>query len=211
MASGPVRAPSVARERLLDTAFRLFYAHGPRGVGIDTVLAESGVAKGTLYKHFPRKDDLVLAYLDKVDQTWFGQLRAAARDAGAAPRDQLVGMFDALTQAARRDGFHGCAFINTAAESDAGSDVHRRTVEHKNVVRAWVTDLATRAGAGDPDLLARQLTLLIDGGLASGVLDADPVTAEAARDAARLLVDRACQQPVTRPARTGIPTRPRQD
>src|SRR6266508_6036606 len=77
-----------ARERILGTAFRLFYARGPRGVGVDTVIAESGVAKATLYKHFPRKDDLVLAYLDKVDQTWFGQLRAAARTAGEAPHAQ---------------------------------------------------------------------------------------------------------------------------
>src|SRR5438876_1054555 len=62
-----------ARERILDTAFRLFYAHGPRGVGVDTVIAESGVAKATLYKHFPRKDDLILAYLDQVDQACCSQ------------------------------------------------------------------------------------------------------------------------------------------
>lgn len=184
-----------ARERILNTAFRLFYAHGPRGVGIDTVIAESGVAKATLYKHFPRKDDLVLAYLDKVDQGWFGQLRAAARAAGDAPRDQLVGMFDALGNAARRDGFHGCAFINAAAESSCGSDVHARTVEHKNVVRAWVADLARRAGAPDPDRLARQLTLLIDGGLAAGVLDSDPDTPAAAKSAAQALVNAACPPP----------------
>ena len=181
-----------ARERILDTAFRLFYAHGPRGVGVDTVIADSGVAKATLYKHFPRKDDLILAYLDKVDQTWFGQLRAAARAAGDDPRDQLVGMYDALSAACRRQGYHGCAFINTAAESTAGSDVHARTVEHKHVVRAWVTDLARRAGAADPELLARQLTLLIDGGLSAGVLDADPATPSAAKAAARILVDATC-------------------
>jgi AcrR family transcriptional regulator len=180
-----------ARERILDTAFRLFYASGPRGVGVDTVIAESGVAKATFYKHFPRKDDLVLAYLDKVDQIWFGQLRAAARAAGHDPSDQMVGMFDALASACRRDGYHGCAFINTAAESAAGGEVHARTVEHKHVVRAWVTDLAHRAGATDPDLLARQLTLLIDGGLSAGVLDADPDTPAAAKAAARVLVDAA--------------------
>jgi AcrR family transcriptional regulator len=180
-----------ARERILDTAFRLFYAHGPRGVGVDTVIAESGVAKATLYKHFPRKDDLVLAYLDRVDQVWFGALRSAARAAGADPADQLVGMFDALDRAVRRDGFHGCAFINTAAEVTGGSPVHDRTVEHKNLVRAWVTDLARRAGAADPELLARQLTLLVDGALAAGVLDADPATARAAATAARALVDAA--------------------
>jgi AcrR family transcriptional regulator len=187
--------PRPARERILDTAFRLFYAHGPRGVGVDTVVAESAVAKTTLYKHFPRKDDLVLAYLDEVDNAWFGALRTAARNAGEHPRDQLVGMFDALATAQRREGYHGCAFINTAAESDNGSDVHNRTVEHKNVVKAWVTDLASRAGATNPALLARQLTLLVDGGLASGVLDADPATPGAAKAAAQILVDSACPHP----------------
>jgi AcrR family transcriptional regulator len=185
-------APSAARQRILDTAFRLFYAYGPRGVGVDAVIAESGAAKATLYKHFPRKDDLILAYLDKVDQTWFGQLRAAARAAGDNPRQQMVGMFDALTSACRREGYHGCAFINTAAESQNGTDVHARTVEHKTVVRAWVNDLARRAGAADPDLLARQLTLLLDGGLAAGVLDADPAAPAAAKAAAQTLVDIGC-------------------
>ena len=181
-----------ARERILDIAFRRFYAYGPRGVGVDTVIAESGVAKSTFYRHFPRKDDLVLAYLDRVDQTWFGQLRAAARAAGDDPREQMVGMFDALASACRRPGYHGCAFINTAAESEPGSDVHSRTVEHKAVVRAWLTDLARRAGAAHPDQLARQLTLLLDGGLSSGVLDADKAAPAAAKAAARTLVDAAC-------------------
>ena len=186
----PSRQP--ARERIVNTAFPLFYAYGPRGVGVDTVIAESGVAKATFYRHFPRKDDLVLAYLDQVDRTWFGQLRAAARAAGEDPRAQLVGMFDALASACRRQGYHGCAFINTAAESPTGGDVHARTVEHKQVVRAWITDLARRARAADPDLLARQLSVLIDGGLAGGVLDADPATANAAKTAAQTVVDAAC-------------------
>jgi AcrR family transcriptional regulator len=185
-------AQQPARRRILDTAFRLFYARGPRGVGVDAVIAESGVAKATLYKYFPRKDDLVLAYLDRVDQAWFSGLRAAARAAGNDPAIQLVAMFDALGAACRRDGYHGCAFINAAAESDTGSEVHARTVEHKQVVRAWVTDLARRAGAADPALLAQQLTLLLDGGLADGVLDADPATPLAAQAAAQQLVDAAC-------------------
>lgn len=192
-----------ARERILATAFRLFYAHGPRGAGVDTVIAESGVAKATLYKYFPSKDDLVLAYLDQVDQTWFGQLRAAARDAGPDPADSLVGLFDALASACRRDGYHGCAFINTAAESASGSRVHARTVEHKAAVRAWVTDLARQAGAADPELLARQLTTLLDGGLASGVLDGDPATPAAAQHAARSLVAAA----ISEGARAGTLTR----
>jgi AcrR family transcriptional regulator len=191
------RSLGAARERILGTAFGLFYAHGPRGVGVDRIIADSGVAKATFYKHFPRKDDLVIAYLDQVDQIWSGQLRAAAEAAGDDPRQRLVGMFDALSSACRREGYHGCAFLNTAAESPAGGDVHARTIEHKQAVRRWVTELAEDAGAAQPEHLARQLTLLLDGGLAAGVLDADHESADAAKEAARRLVASACSAPGT--------------
>jgi AcrR family transcriptional regulator len=179
---------SAARQRILDTAFRLFYARGIRAVGVDTIIAESGVAKATFYKHFPGKDDLVVAYLDRVDEVWSGQLHAAAEAAGPEPAAQLVGLFDALTTACRRDGYRGCAFINAAAESMPGTPVHDRTVAHKQAVLAWVTGLAEQAGAQDPAGLARALTLLLDGGLASGALDADPAAAQRAREAAAALV-----------------------
>jgi AcrR family transcriptional regulator len=185
---------SAARARITEAASRLFYARGVRGVGVDTVIAESGVAKATFYKHFPRKDDLVLAYLDKVDEAWRGELAAAAGAAGEDPRGRLVGMFDALSSACRRDDYHGCAFINTAAESVSGTDVHARTVEHKAAVRSWVREMAAAAGATDPDGLALSLTLLLDGGLASGVLDGDPCTADAAKETARALVSASCTE-----------------
>jgi AcrR family transcriptional regulator len=180
--------PSPARDRILDTAFRLFYARGIRAVGVDLIIAESDVAKATFYKHFPAKDELVLAYLDKVDGIWTCQLRAAAEAAGPDPADQLVGLFDALGTACRRDGYRGCAFINAAAESTPGTPVHERTVAHKQAVLAWMRDLATRAGADDPDALARSLALLLDGGLADGALAANPESAQAAKYAARSLV-----------------------
>ena len=180
--------PSAARQRILDAAFRLFYARGLRAVGVDTIIAESGVAKATFYKHFPAKDNLVLAYLDRVDEVWSGQLHDAARAAGPAPRDQLVGLFDALASSCRRDGYRGCAFLNAAAESVPGSPVHERTVAHKQAVLGWVRDLAVEAGAAQPGVLARSLTLLLDGGLASGALDADPQAALVARKSARALV-----------------------
>jgi AcrR family transcriptional regulator len=179
---------SAARERILETAFRLFYAKGIRAVGVDLIIAESGVAKATFYKHFPAKDDLVVAYLDKVDGVWSGQLRDAAAAAGPGPADQLVGLFDALGSACRREGYRGCAFINAAAESQPGTPVHERTVAHKAAVLAWVRGLAEQAGARDPEALARSLTLLLDGGLASGSLDASPEAPEAAKASARALV-----------------------
>jgi AcrR family transcriptional regulator len=177
-----------ARERILDTAFRLFYARGIKAVGVDLIIAESGVAKATFYKHFPAKDELVVAYLDRVDEIWTAQLHAAAEAAGPEPADQLVGLFDALTSSCRRDGYRGCAFINAAAETMPGTPVHERTVAHKQAVLAWVRDLAAQAGARDPDALARALTLLLDGGLASGALDADPAAAVSAASSARVLV-----------------------
>ena len=132
-----------------------------------------------------------MAYLDKVDGIWSGQLRSAAEAAGPAVADQLVGLFDALGTACRRDGYRGCAFINAAAESTPGTPVHERTIAHKREVLSWVRDLAEQAGAADPAGLARSLTLLLDGGLAAGALDADPEAAVQARGAAGLLVSAA--------------------
>jgi len=193
---GTARTPAgQARDKILATAFRLFYAQGLRAAGVDTIIAESGVAKATFYKYFPAKDDLVLAYLEQVDGVWTGQLHAAAEAAGPGPADQLVGLFDALSSACRRDGYRGCAFINAAAESASGTRVHERTVAHKQHILAWIRDLAEDAGAPDPDRLARSLTLVLDGGLASGVLDADPAAAAAARATAAQLVAAALTNP----------------
>jgi len=181
-------AHSPARDRILDTAFRLFYARGIRGVGVDLIIAESGVAKATFYKHFPAKDALVLAYLDEVDRIWTDELHEAAAAAGPDPADQLTGLFDALGTACRREGYRGCAFINAAAEASPGTLVHARTVAHKAAVLAWLHELATQAGADDPDSLARSLALLLDGGLADGALAADPRAALAAKQTADRLI-----------------------
>src|SRR6476469_2131904 len=134
MTAVPSRPSSAARDRILETAFRLFYARGLRAVGVDTLIAESGVAKATFYKYFPAKDDLVLAYLDKVDGVWSGQLHESAEAAGPDPADELVGLCGALGAACRRDGYRGCAFINAAAEAVPGTPVHGRTVAHKAAV-----------------------------------------------------------------------------
>ena len=142
-------AASPARQRILDAAFRLFYARGIRAVGVDTIIAESGVAKATFYKHFPAKDDLVVAYLDRVDGIWSGQLHAAAEAAGRRPADQLVGLFDALATACRREGYRGCAFINAAAEAQPGTPVHDRTVAHKDRCSPGSTG-PQQAGAARP-------------------------------------------------------------
>jgi len=183
----PVAMPP-ARQRILSTATGLFYARGLRAVGVDTIIAESGVAKATFYKHFPAKDDLIIAHLDVVDEVWTGQLHDAAWAAGPEPADQLVGLFDALDTACRRDGYRGCGFINAAAEAPAGTPVHDRTIAHKRAVLSWMTELAQQARADNPGRLARSLSLLLDGALASGALDADPEAVVVARTTAAQLV-----------------------
>ncbi|GAA2443490.1 TetR/AcrR family transcriptional regulator [Actinomadura vinacea] len=178
-----------ARDRILRTATDLFYTYGIRGVGIDRIIAESGVAKATLYAHFRSKDELVLAYLRRADAKWRRMLRDAAAAAGDDPRDQLVGMFDAI---GGDGGFRGCAFINSASESLPGTPVRAATVEHKRLVREWVRELAAKAGAADPALLARQLTVLLDGAMSAASIEPVPDVVPAARTSARALVAQSC-------------------
>lgn len=127
----------------------------------------------------------MLAFLDRVDGIWTGQLRSAAEAAGPDSSDQLVGLFDALGTACRSDSYRGCAFINAAAEAMPGTPRARPHGGPKAGRAPLVRDLAVRAGAADPDALARSLTLLLDGGLADA---ADPATATTAKKAARQLV-----------------------
>lgn len=175
-------------ERILAAASRLFYTNGLRGVGMDHVIAESGVAKATLYAHFPTREALVAAYLRRTDASWRSELRVAAEAAGADPRNQLVGLFDALRASYERHGFFGCPFVSAAVEAPLDSEARAVTVEHTQRRNQWLTELAGRAGSTNPAALARGLGLLIDGALAAGRLLQDASVVEDARDAAKTLV-----------------------
>ncbi|MFI7606332.1 TetR/AcrR family transcriptional regulator [Micromonospora sp. NPDC049366] len=179
---------TTAEERILRTAAELFYTHGLRGVGIDQVIAESGVAKSTLYVHFRTKDELIAAYLRRTDDSWMAQLQNAAARAGDRPGDQIVGLFDALLDAFDRHGFFGCPFVSAAVEAPLDSEARAITVRHTDRRNGWLTTLATEAGAGDPAALARQVGLLIDGALASGRLLQNRAVVDEAKAAARALV-----------------------
>src|ERR1039458_2619429 len=160
-----------ARERILVTAGRLFYTEGIRAVGIDRVIAEAGVAKATLYAHFASKDELVVAYLQHVDEIWRAELRAAAVATGDEPRAQLAGVFDAVRSACAREGYAGCGFLNAASKYRAGTAPRQIAIDHKARVGPWPAGVAKRAGASDPDLLAGQLAVLLDGALADTALE----------------------------------------
>ncbi|MCF2540863.1 MULTISPECIES: TetR/AcrR family transcriptional regulator [Streptomyces] len=175
-------------QKILDTAAGLFHRHGLRGVGVDQVIADSGVAKSTLYAHFRTKDDLIAAYLRRTDESWMGRLQTAAEAAGPDPAEQVVGLFDALLASFDRHGFFGCPFISAAVETELDSKAHAATVAHTRRRQEWLTGLARAAGAAEPAALAAHLGLLIDGALASGRLLQDREAVDAAKTSARAAV-----------------------
>lgn len=166
---------SPARRRILDTAHRLFYAEGIHTVGIDRIIAEAGVAKATFYHHFPAKDDLVCDYL--TEQSEFQRNVAAQRRAsGASPQEILYGIFDFLAELGCNPDFHGCAFLNAAAQySDPDHPVRLVVADHRRWFRGLLYDLLVESGHATPDLTADLLHNFRDGLVIASHLD-DPAT-----------------------------------
>ncbi|GAA3809797.1 TetR/AcrR family transcriptional regulator [Streptomyces chiangmaiensis] len=162
---------SAARARLLDTASRIFYADGIRHVGVDRIIAEAGVTRVTFYRHFPSKEDLVLAYIEQRDQ----QIRAAATQAFRAstdPEELLLMLMAGFGEEICRPGFRGCPFINAAAEySDPDHPVRLAVRTHRSWFRQTVKNLVTAAGCRDSEHTTAALVLLRDGAMTGGDLD----------------------------------------
>ena len=163
MRETPIQPRSAARERILEAATRLFLRDGFRAVGVDTIIAEAGVAKMTLYAHFPSKDDLIVAYLERANEQFWEWLDGACAGVDD-PRARLLAMFDAVGKLANSPRCLGCTFQGTAAEfPDPEHPGHRVALAHKQAVRARLHTLAEHAGLREPDDLADQLLLLMDG------------------------------------------------
>jgi AcrR family transcriptional regulator len=167
---------SEARARLLTTASRLFYSEGLHSVGIDRVIAEAGVTRATLYRHFPSKDDLLVAYLSEADRA----IRAgveAARTGKASAADAVRAVAGSIADGIRSPGFRGCAFLNAAAEyPDPAHPVHRTVLAHRGWFLDVVTELLAKTGETAPEPAARHFVMLRDGAMAAGCLtDPAPV------------------------------------
>jgi AcrR family transcriptional regulator len=192
MASPPAPAPvrrSAKRDALLHAARELFSRQGYRAVGIDTVLERAGVAKMTLYKHFASKEELIAAVLEQVA----GEIGASlARRTAAVPADRgqrVLAVFDWLGEAVRGSDFHGCLFIKAASEYPDPEDLPRQAaVRFKENCRALLADLCHQAGVAEPERLAGELQLLMEGALVLAFLQRDPQAASDARRAAALLM-----------------------
>jgi len=178
------RTPSGAAARILAAADRLFYHQGIRAVGVDTVAAEAGVSKRTLYNHFPSKDHLIAAYLT--------QRFKPLPPSDAPAREQILGAFDRLERIISDGSFRGCPYVNAVTE--IGDPKHPAIAiarQFKEERRLWYRTLLERLGAKDPDQLATQLQLLFEGGLATALVRGDPSVAHSARSAAAVLLDEA--------------------
>jgi AcrR family transcriptional regulator len=150
-------------------------------VGVDTIAAEVGISKRTLYNHFPSKDALVVAYLSRR----FIQIKPSDKP----PAEQILGTFDRLERTFADADFRGCPFVNAVAELGEPNPAARKiAVAFKESRRMWFRDLLVRLGVPDPDLLATQLQLLVDGAIAQALVRGDPKMARAGKQAARVLL-----------------------
>jgi AcrR family transcriptional regulator len=172
------------KERILATADRLFYLQGIRAIGVDTIAAEIGISKRTLYNHFPSKDALISAYLTRRF--------VKARPSGKSPLDQILGTFDSLERRFSAKDFRGCPFVNAVAElGPQDRAVKKIAVAFKESRRLWFRDLLDELGVSDAEGLATQLVLLVDGAIAQDLVRDDPAMARAAKQAARVLLANA--------------------
>ncbi|MGP4103117.1 TetR/AcrR family transcriptional regulator [Nonomuraea sp. KM90] len=167
---------SPARDRVLETAQRLFYAEGVHSVGIDRIIAEAGVAKATFYHHFPSKDELVRAFVTMQSSRQRAMV-AAMRD--ESPYERLRGIFAYMCEFGAGPGYRGCPFVNTAAEyPDPAHPVRQAIAEHRRWNRELYRDLLAGDGRPDAERVADILMLLRDGLVVGFDLD-DPVTVRA--------------------------------
>ncbi len=179
-----------ARERILRTAYELFSHRGIRAVGTDEVIHRAGVAKATLYRHFPTKNDLVLAVLVRREELWtHGLIEAQSEARGNTPEERLLAIFDVLHDwFQHRDGYEGCSFINVLFELGADHPAGQASIAHIDHVRDIVRHRAKEAGLVDIEDFASSWHILMKGAIvlaAVGDLDA----AQHAQKMARILIE----------------------
>jgi AcrR family transcriptional regulator len=180
----PANAKPDMKERILLTADRLFYLRGIRAIGVDTIAAEIGISKRTLYNHFPSKDELISAYLKRRF--------VVANPSEKPPLAQILGYFDALERRFSSKDFRGCPFVNAVAElGPEDRAVKKIAVSFKESRRLWFRDLLKLLDVDDSEGLATQLVLLVDGAIAQDLVRDDPAMARAAKAAAKILLGSA--------------------
>lgn len=178
-----------ARERILSASYRLFARRGILGVGVDEVIERSHVAKATFYKHFPSKNDLVLAYLDRREREWtVGLVEAGSEKRADTPEERLLAIFDVFEEWFASDDFDGIAFITVLLEMGRSHPLGQASIQHLANLRAIVSARAADAGLRDPEEFARSWQILMKGSIIAA-LEGDPGAAQRARAMAATLIE----------------------
>jgi AcrR family transcriptional regulator len=184
----PVRRAEL-RNHLIDVAADLFDREGFHATGIDRILAEAQLAKMTLYNHFPSKDALIVATVQRRDAAFRAWFAPAVEARSAAPRDRLIGLFEVLGDWCRRPGFAGSYFDKAAAEF-AGKDhpVRQAVMQHKSWLFGFIRAQCEQLGQGDPVALAAELFILFEGAVTAAAVTGDRSAARRAGAAAGKIV-----------------------
>jgi len=181
---------SAARQRILDCACDLFAHRGVHSVSVDELVERADVGKATFYRHFPSKEDLVVAFLAQREQVWVhGWLEKEAKTRGGTPEEQLLAIFDLLSEWFASDDFKGDAFINTLLETgDRQPAISHACVAGLRSVRSVVFALAVEAGLRDPEQFALSCQTLINGSIVQAA-QGDLNAARRAQTMAQSLID----------------------
>jgi AcrR family transcriptional regulator len=180
---------SSARERILDAAYELFSRRGIRAVGVNEVIERAGVATATLYRHFPSKENLVLAFLDLREQRWTKDIiEAGAMGRGSNPEEQLLAIFDVLDEWFHRDDFEAGSFIKVLLELGPNNPAGGASVRHLEQLRAIARHLAEEVGLRDTESFAHSWHILIQGSIVVAA-EGDVEAAQRGKSMARLLIE----------------------
>jgi AcrR family transcriptional regulator len=188
---------SPTRQRLIEVALRRFYRDGFRSVGIDQVLADVGISKTAFYKHFDSKEDLMLAALEMQNRWLEETFRSMVRERGGpTPVGQLRALFDVVEVLIESDDYQGCIFVNVAMEFPLPHEpAHVLASQNKQAIEDFVGDLAAEAGASDPQGLARELCLVMEGAYVTRQVTGNTKTVDIARGIADLVIASRCPCP----------------
>ncbi len=184
------KKPSDTREKILATAEQLIYQNGIHAMGMDLLVKTSGVARKSIYRHFVNKEDVASAALNERDERWMQWFRTES-DKGETPQDRILNMFTVLKSWFESEGFRGCAFINTAGEvGDPDDPVRQIAKMHKQKLLDYALELSGQLNTERPDVLARQLLVLIEGAITMTYVMGDRHAADDAREVAKILLAR---------------------
>jgi AcrR family transcriptional regulator len=179
------RAGARPGHRLLTAASELFHETGIQATGVDSLIDAAGVAKATFYRHFPSKDDLVVAWLRDPRTRWLTRVRAQAEAHGAEAGDVIPLFFEALADWLETEGYRGCPYLNTAIEITEPTHPARVAVrEYLQEIEDYLAGLVASAGYWNPRMLAAELQTLAAGAISLAVARRSSAYALSAREAA---------------------------